>query len=166
MAIPFGFSVGDILAGLKLIVVSVEAVKGAHSSQSDYASLLAEINALRSALEAIDDLDLERRGTEKQWAAMQGSITSCKNCIDEFLARVGKYQPHLQEGAKGGWVAGYRKIKWAVCRTEDVTRFRAQLERHTSSIGMLLNTFQAKETMDAARRENGSKLGSDLEVAT
>jgi hypothetical protein len=146
MAGAFGFSVGDLIAGLRLIYVSVGAVRGTSSVQSEYAALSSEVQTLLEALETIDELDLEHRGSEKQWSALQTAVLSCKRCVEDFLASTAKYQPHLQVGAKGGWVAGYRKIKWAICRKEDVNVFRAQLDRHASSINMLLITFQAQES--------------------
>src|SRR5215471_16114624 len=166
MAAGFGFSVGDLIAGLRLLSVSFEAVRGAQTSNSDYASLLSELNSLRLALEAIDDLQLEHRGTEKQTAAIQRSVTSCRECIDDFLAQIAKYQPHLQQGGRGGWAAGYRKIKWAVCRQEDVAKFRAKLERHTSSINMLLFTFQVKENMGTSVGKQTQGVGTGSEIAT
>jgi hypothetical protein len=146
MAGAFGFSVGDLIAGLRLVYVSVGAVRGTSSVQTEYAALSSEVQTLLGALETIDELDLEHRGSEKQWSALQTAVLSCKRCVEDFLASTAKYQPHLQVGAKGGWVAGYRKIKWAVCRKEDVSVFRAQLDRHASSINMLLITFQAQES--------------------
>lgn len=152
MSGAFGFSVGDLIAGLRLIYVSCGAVRNASSAQSEYASLSSEVQSLVGALEAIDDLQLEHRGTEKQWSALKSAILSCKTCTDDFLAKIAKYQPHLREGAKGGWIAGYRKIKWAICKKEDVATFRAQLERRTSSVNMLLITFQAKEGLGSGSR--------------
>ncbi|TPX20146.1 hypothetical protein DIZ76_016034 [Coccidioides immitis] len=132
-----------MIAGLKFIYVSCEALKCASASRMEYLALRTEIQSLLTALEAIDDLDLEYRGTEKQWTAVNSSISSCKACIDDFLAKTSKYEPYLQDGAKRGWAAGYRRIKWAICKREDVAQFRMQLERHASSINMLLITFQA-----------------------
>ena len=66
MASAFGFSVGDLIAGLRLIYVSCGAVRSVSSAQSEYASLCSEVQSLVCALEAIDELDLERHGTDKQ----------------------------------------------------------------------------------------------------
>ncbi|KMU91884.1 hypothetical protein CIHG_09736 [Coccidioides immitis H538.4] len=60
MAAGFGFSVGDMIAGLKFIYVSCEALKCASASRMEYLALRTEIQSLLTALEAIDDLDLER----------------------------------------------------------------------------------------------------------
>lgn len=173
----FGFSIGDIIAGLRVIYVSCEALKDASSSRLEYVALRTEIESLLFALEAIEDLDLDTHASthtststrttttmEKQRAAINASVASCKACIDEFLARAAKYEPHLLRsqgntgpntgGGAGSWIAGYRKIKWAVCKREDVARFRAQLERHASSINMLLITFQAQSQSQMGGRSH------------
>ncbi|WEW61352.1 hypothetical protein PRK78_006842 [Emydomyces testavorans] len=162
----FGFSVGDMIAGLKVIYASCEALRSASSSQLEYCALRAEIQSLLIALEAINDLDIEHRGTEKQWAAINASVSSCKACIDAFLRETSKYDPHLQEGAKGGWTAGYRRIKWAIYKKEDITRFRAQLERHASSINMLLITFQTQGQMGATNNAQSTQSATGMEMVT
>ena len=61
------------------------------------------------------------------------------------MARVAKYQPWLQLRpvlGPGAWKGCVAKIRWAVCKKEDVARFRAQLAGHGSSIKMLLLTLQ------------------------
>lgn len=157
MAVGFGFSVSDLVTGINLIRDSVEAVRGKKSAPAEYAALLTEIDCLRDGLEAIDDLDLETNGTEKQKAAIERATTACQLCIDEFLARISRYQPHLREGVSG-WVSSYHKIQWALCRKQDVAKFRSQLERHTSSINMLIITFQAKESM----RQRASQSSQEI----
>lgn len=146
MSVGFGFSVGDLVTSLKLIKDSIEAVKDTKGAATDYAQLLTEINCLRDGFEAIEDLDLAHKGSHRQRTAINGAIGACQKCIDDFLTSISKYQPHLHSNASG-WTSNYRKIKWALCRKDDVATFRAQLERHTSSINMLLITFQTKERM-------------------
>lgn len=148
MSVGFGFSVGDLVTSLKLIKDSIEAVKDTKGAANDYAQLLTEITCLRDGFEAIEDLDLVHKGSHKQRTAINGAVGACQKCVDDFLASISKYQPHLHSNASG-LTSNYRKIKWALCRKDDVATFRAQLERHTSSINMLLITFQTKELMES-----------------
>lgn len=163
MAVGFGFSVGDLVTGLKLIKDSIEAVKDTKGASVDYAELLTEVNCLRDGFEAIDDLQLDRNGSAKQKTAIHRAIAACQKCIDDFLLSISKYQPHLNSTASG-LTSNYRKIKWALCRKDDVATFRAQLERHTSSINMLLITFQASKnsTTFSVRAQNDNRDGHTL----
>lgn len=195
----FGFSIGDVIAGLRILYVSCESLKDASSARQEYTALRTEIQSLLVALEAIEDLGWEItpssttatgaespsqehrtvEKTDKQKAAICAAVSSCKGCIEEFLTRAAKYEPHLLResrhgvttttsiaagGSRDAWIAGYRKIKWAVCKREDVTRFRAQLERHASSINMLLITFQAQNQMLTSTKRH--EPTADMQLAT
>lgn len=142
MSVGFGFSVGDMVAGLKVIKDAVEAVKDTKGASVDYAALVAEITSLQDGLEAIDDLQLGCRGSPKQQLAIERAIGACRKCVDDFMTSISKYQPHLQTQATGV-ISSYRKIRWALCKKEDVAVFRTRLERHTSSINMLILSLQA-----------------------
>ncbi|PGH19661.1 hypothetical protein AJ80_03816 [Polytolypa hystricis UAMH7299] len=126
MAAAFGFSVGDLIAGLRLLMASFEAVRGTYSSQTDYLALRSEIDSLLLALESIDDLDLERRGSERQWSGV----------------------------AKRNYVVEERKA--------DGSRGRSW--RDSSSINMLLITFQAKDSMRTATK--GQEVSLAMQVTT
>lgn len=143
MAVGFGFSMGDLVTGLQVIKDSIAAVKDGKGASAHYAGLLTEIECLQDALEGIEELRLDLNGSAKQRGAIDRAVAACRKCIDDFIASIAKYQPHLQQNTSG-WVSNYRKIKWAVCRKDDVKELRAQLERHASTIHMLLITFQSK----------------------
>jgi hypothetical protein len=150
MAVGFGFSVSDLFAGLKLIKDSIEAFHDAKGSSADYALLVTEILSLQDGLEAVEGLHSEQSLPENQNAALERAIYACQETVDGFLSSISKYQPHLSPRASG-LQSNYVKVKWALCKKEDVARFRAQLGRHTSSINMLLITFQARENLQARR---------------
>lgn len=144
MSVGFGFSVGDLVTSLKVIKDSIEAVKDTKGASADYAALVAEITSLQDAFGAIGDIQLHQKGTEKQQVAVDRAIGACETCIEDFFLSISKYQSHLHPQAKG-LTSTYRKIKWALCKKEDVALFRTKLERHTSSINMLLITFQTQK---------------------
>ena len=176
MSVGFGFSVGDLVTSLKIIKDSIEAVKDTKGASADYAALIAEITSLQDAFRAIEDTQMLQRGTEKQQVAIVRAIGACQNCIEEFLVSISKYQSHLNPHARS-LTSTYRKIKWALCKKEDVALFRTKLERHTSSINMLLITFQAQEkgcssnetslivsTQDEKRSDQTLKLLQNLSI--
>lgn len=157
MSVGFGFSVGDLVAGLKVIKDSVEAVKDTKGASADYAALLTEITSLQDGFEAIDDLQLGSRGSPKQQLAIERAIGACRKCVDDFMVSISKYQPHLQTQATGV-ISSYRKIRWALCKKEDVALFRTRLERHTSSINMLMLSLQAHGQVPAGGGQGSSSL--------
>jgi hypothetical protein len=61
--------------------------------------------------------------------------------------KIRKYQPALggtrsSSKVKGGWM----KIKWALCKKEDVAKFKTDLVAHTESIQLLLVMVQMSVT--------------------
>ncbi len=147
MAVGFGFSVSDICLAFKIVKDSVEAIDGKKGSAKDYADLVAEVTSLQDGLEAIDELLLDTSLPEKQRTALDRAVFTCQKTVLDFLESISKYQPHLHTSRKG-LESSFRKVKWALCRQDDVARFRAQLGRHASSINMLLITFQARKNLD------------------
>ncbi|KAI4111499.1 MAG: hypothetical protein LQ338_008355 [Usnochroma carphineum] len=61
MSAGFGFSVGDIVAFLKLIKQSIEALQDTKGSTADFQGLSHDIDSLKDGLEAVADLKLEQR---------------------------------------------------------------------------------------------------------
>lgn len=146
MSAGFGFSIGDLVLGLKLIKQSIEALEDTKGSSANYQALHHEIHSLQDGLEAVQELRLEKRlgPKSKSGIAIQDAVVRCQRCINVFLSTISKYQPWLKtnNASISAWKANLRKIQWALCKKEDVIRFRAQLERHSSSISMLLVTLQ------------------------
>ncbi len=153
----FGFSMSDLFAALKIIKDSVEAVNDKKGAAADYASLASEIGSLWDGLEAVEEIRSDPDLSDKQVAAIKRAVDACYDSLESFLASISDYQPHLATNSSG-FTSNYRKIKWALCKKDDVAKFRAHLGRHISSINMLLITFQAKQNMDA------KKAGSNMLV--
>ncbi|KAL8966691.1 MAG: hypothetical protein Q9197_005846 [Variospora fuerteventurae] len=152
MSAGFGFSVGDLVMGLKLIKQSIEALEDTKGSSADYQALSLEIDSLKNGLEAVEDLRLDERLGPKSKACItvHDAVSRCRHCIDVFLSTITKYQPWLRTVNPSGsaWKANLKKIQWALCKKDDVSRFRAQLERHSSSISMLLVTLQVSQSFE------------------
>ena len=151
MSLGFGFSVGDIITGLTFIKQAIDALHDTKGAASDYQALIEEVDGLKDGLQAIQDLKLDHSlgSTSKQSIAIEQAVSRCQRCIDAFLATIAKYQPwlHTKIPTVLVWKINVKKIKWALCKKEDVRKFRSQLERHSSSINMLLLTLQMYEPL-------------------
>ena len=157
MAVGFGFSIGDLFAGLRVIKDSIEAVHDTKGSPADYASLIKEIVSLQDGLEAVEEIQSECDLSEKQNIVLQRAVYACQASIDGFLSSISQYQPHLNARAFGV-KSNYRKIKWALCKKDDVLKFRSQLGRHAAAINMLLLTFQTRQNMAPRKTESSLAL--------
>lgn len=147
MAAGFGFSVGDLIAGLTVIRTAIGAVNSSRGASADFEALIDEIDSLTLALESLEELCPDGYMSTKQQQAIDRVVLSCKKCIDDFRGRVTKkYEAHLQPG-RTGWSSGLRKVKWVLCEKEDVANFQRRITTHTSSINTLLCTFQVTATI-------------------
>ncbi|KAL2041372.1 hypothetical protein N7G274_005754 [Stereocaulon virgatum] len=153
MATGFGFSIGDLFLGLKLIKDSIGAVNDLKGAAADYKALVTDITTLQDGLEAIEELQADQLFSPRQVSALRRAVCACQESIQNFLTSISKYQPHLSAKVSGVQ-SNFRKIKWTLCKKDDVSQFRVQLGRHASAITMLLITFQAKRTMDGQMNEN------------
>ncbi|KAF1962785.1 hypothetical protein CC80DRAFT_512106 [Byssothecium circinans] len=153
MSIGFGFSVGDFLAALKLVGTVIDALRESSNSGSAYRELLNELYSLETALLRVKRIDLdESQHIDK--LALRQAAAQCQRTIDSFWKKVQKYQPYLREGGTSSKIKdGWTRIKWTVCRNEDIQNFRAEIAAHTGSIEVLLLSVQMNMTTMHARRE-------------
>lgn len=154
MPVGFGFSVGDFLAVLRLVGAVIDALRESSHSSSSFRSLINELYALETALLRVKRLDPDV-GHIVEHVALREAASQCQRTIDEFYTKIQKYQPHLQRGGtesklKDAWV----KIKWAVCKKDDLDTFRAEIRGHTSSIEILLLTMQLEATTTQTRKQD------------
>ena len=142
MSVGFGFSAGDFIAAIELVGTVIDALRTSSNASLEYRELISQLLSLETALIQVKGLEFE----ESQYAeviALRQAAAQCRRTIDGFLKKIEKYQPSLSGGGEGSRVRdAWMKVKWAVCRKEDVVRFKADLVGHTESIQLLLMTVQ------------------------
>ncbi|KAH4863550.1 hypothetical protein HBI42_143660 [Parastagonospora nodorum] len=123
MAVPFGFSAGDFIAGVKLLKSAFDSLSDARGAKADYSELRQTLGALEKALDAAGQFT-----TPQHQAAVDDEVANCKECINKFLAGFKKFE--LLKTGRG--------------RTgrEDVRKFKEHLEAHVSALQLQLAVFQ------------------------
>jgi hypothetical protein len=153
MAVPFGFSVGDVIAAFNLIATSARAIRDGRGSSAEYTTFVSELDSLTAGLNVLETLQLQDTAG-KEHAAIKSAAYRCQLCIESFLQTIAGYQRWLNPGARG-LRANIQKIRWAVCKKEDLVSFRNQLVLNCSSLNMLLTTLQVKQSQDIVSLEDG-----------
>ena len=143
MSVGFGFSVGDFIAALGLVKTVISALEDSGHVSAEFRELLRELYTLETALLGVKCLEVD----DSRFAeviALRQAAAQCQRTIDDFWTIIGTYQPQLQQGAGSGqrWKDRWIKVKWAVCRKDDVAKFKADLSMHTQSIQLLMATLQ------------------------
>ncbi|KAH8775850.1 hypothetical protein BGZ57DRAFT_953391 [Hyaloscypha finlandica] len=155
MASGFRFSAGDFVSALSLVATVIDALRESGESSSEYRALVTQLHTLESALLRVKTLEIDDSQQRDFVIALQQAAAQCQTTIDSFWQRIRKYQPHLGEGRSGSRVRdGWMKIKWAMCKRDDLVKFKMDLVGHTESIEMLLTTLQFVATrIDSKRSE-------------
>lgn len=119
MVVPFGVSVGDFIAGIKLVHDLADALKESCSSSSDFRDLVRELHSLERALisvkNAIDPNKPEFLPYDiANVDALKQVVLQIRRTVDEFLGKNRKFVRPL--GVVGGTGSGVRdwvrRVEW------------------------------------------------------
>ena len=144
MAVPFGFSVGDMIAGISALVTIFKAIREAGGSAAQCQAIVAELETLRTTLSSVQSLRDEQRNSEEYISLCEVAVT-CEASIKLFASKIAKYEPWLKSGTNG-WKTPIRKVQWALCTTKDITEFRQQLTQQISTVCLKILAVQAQES--------------------
>jgi Fungal N-terminal domain of STAND proteins len=141
MPVGFGFSAGDFIAALKLVGTVIDALRESGETSTNYRELISELYSLETALLHVKRLEGDEI-PQSEVISLRQAAAQCQTTIDEFWKKLRKYQPHLgSDGSTSLVKSGWIKIKWAICKKDDLARFRADLVGHSQSISVLLNAI-------------------------
>lgn len=143
MPISFG-SVGDIISICLLVKDLVTALDESKGSAAEYREVRLELRALERALLEVEVLSRSHASTVKLnalYATARKAALDCRQPVEAFLYKIKKYDPSLGAGASKNIVRNSAmKIRWQLSQKDAVTRIRAEISAHSSSINMLLAT--------------------------
>jgi hypothetical protein len=153
MSVGFGFSVGDFLAAINLVQTVIDALQSSGQASSAYRELIRELWSLETALLRVKHLDLHENQSADRIALVQAA-SQCQMTIDDFWKDIQKYQPHLRSGGSGSRLKdSWMKIKWAVCKVDDLAKFKTALQGHSGSIQILLLSIEMKRSSRQEHRQ-------------
>jgi len=143
MSVGFGFSVGDFIAALKLVSTVIDALQKSGEARNEQRELLHQLYSLETALLRVKRLELgESQHAELQ--ALKQAAAQCQRTITDFWNKIEPYQKNLGPSASKSERLNDKlaRIKWAICKKEDIAKFKADVAGHTASIHLLLSTLQ------------------------
>lgn len=150
MPITFG-AVGDIISVSLLVKDLVKCLDESRGSSAEYQAVIRELWSLDHALLEVElllrscnkSVELSDLCTSANRCAEQ-----CRKCIVDFRDKTKKYQRALQGGGTGNLVRDTTaKIRWHVSEKDDLTKFRAVITAHCSSLNILMATAGVKLTV-------------------
>ncbi|KAI0140086.1 hypothetical protein F4776DRAFT_575746 [Hypoxylon sp. NC0597] len=139
----FGVSIGDVLAVRKLVTDIIPSPKDSGGSRTDYQDLVRELECLRAGLVYLDKLS--GTGTSQELAAIKYAALSCRRPLEEFLARIRKYDGSLGTQFRSNAIEGViDKITFSLARREEAPKLQAYL---TVRVGMV-NALPAEHGLE------------------
>ena len=146
--VSFGFSVGDFVAGINLLIDVVQSLNDTNGAQADYEELGRQLKNLRKAFECIEGLSLHATQTV-QASAVEAALNDCRLCVDSFVRRNSKFKSLEATSGKNWSLAALkrqgRKVQWALWKKADVAKFQAAIHQHSNAVHMLLASIQMLE---------------------
>ena len=143
MPVTFG-SVGDIIAVCLLIKDLVKTLDESRGASAEYQEVVRELWVLERALLEVEMLSRACDNTlelNALCATARRAADDCRKSIEVFLEKIRGYSASLRSGGSGNVLKdASKKVKWQISQKEDLTRFRAEINAHSTSINMLLMT--------------------------
>lgn len=128
----FNVGVGDFIAVIDLTIQILGALEQSHGAAPQFQDLLGIFEELKGAIKEAGALDCNS-------VALSSALRRAGCCIEHFLKKIERYQPHLQlGGSKAKWKDAILKIHWTLFRKEDVNAFRSEISIHLNNIQLLL----------------------------
>jgi hypothetical protein len=138
MAVPFGFSVGDFIAGIKLLKAAYDSLSDVGGAKADYLDLRKTLSALDKALNEASQFT-----TPQHQAAVGEEVKDCKECVKKFLMGFKKFELLESEPVNMSKLRfAFRKTQWSLCKKEDIRKFREHLDKHVNALQLQLVIFQ------------------------
>lgn len=154
-AVPFGFSVGDLVAGVQLINKAAKALRTASGATAQYQQAILDLELTETVLRRVQGLTPETVSQETiQTAQLCGH--ACFSPLAVFLQKVQRLEPHLKLAHKtdktglNNVIRAGRKVQWAVSLEEDVAKLKA-------SIGPVLECLNTLLLIESLRNDESTQ---------
>lgn len=146
MPFPISFSsFGDIVTAVDIALRISKALSSSSGSSYEYQYLIQELDALAHVLQLADTATRTGVLQGEVVRALVAEIGRCREVMDGLWGRIRGYQKALGatdssgkiRTAKGGG-SSWRKIGWALFKTQDVHETRAKLATHRANLTTLM----------------------------
>lgn len=132
----FGFSAGDFMAGIQLIVKVAKALKDSGAVASEYQNLHQDLQSLQAVFEQLRDLPTASSPSLNHYNAVRGLALTVLIPLQEFLDKLQKFKTPLgiNGRAGAGWRGATKKLQWTFEMKEEVHKIRAVVTMKIVSI--------------------------------
>jgi hypothetical protein len=137
-------SVGDIISISLTVKDLVKALDDSRGSSDEYQEIIRELWMLDRALLEVEQLSRACEPTAELNAlcvTARRIADTCRLHVEAFLERIKKYNPSLTGNGSGNKIRdASMKVRWHISHSDELQKFRAEINAHCSSLNMLLVT--------------------------
>lgn len=149
MATPgFGFSVGDVLAGLHVVRKLIRALNDTGGSRVAYQKLIAELLNLEDALRDVNDLQVYPTQAAQK-LALEQVAQQCQKSIENFLTKNAKFKEPLgaRPSTMSAWRSNLYKVQWALCKESEIEALRTESAAHSTTLNLIISTAELRSAL-------------------
>ena len=141
VSMSFGWSVGDILAAVRLLVQVGQALKDTGGASSDYQQTSLFLEGLGATLQRIQTYSEKHEG-QGLLKGLQKDVEAVRDAVNGFRDRIQQnFGPSLGATAQGGWrkiSAGPRKVQYGLFVSKEAKELQEKIATPLRSIQMSL----------------------------
>ena len=145
----FGFSVGDFIAGIGLLIDIFQSLNNTNGASADYKELQRELKNLKNGLQGVASLSPDPSQAPQASivsSAIASAVNDCLSCVDGFLKKNKKYSglgsTPVKRWSSAGFENSWRMVRWATWKKAEVAKFKGEVQQHVAAIQMLLAQLQ------------------------
>ena len=135
----FGWSAGDIVQAIGLIVKVAKALDGVDGAASDYREAVIFLTSLQRTLEPLRTLSiLEYSSAYKD--DIEHAVSKIKDPINKFLALTAKFEPSLGTASHSSHYQHIRKkLQWRFMASKRANELKKSIEGNLGILNSLLH---------------------------
>ncbi|KAL8792264.1 MAG: hypothetical protein Q9195_005143 [Heterodermia aff. obscurata] len=178
MPVPiFGFSLGDFIAGIGLLLDIFQSLNSTNGAPADYKELWRELMNLKIALQGVRSLspDPSQGPQASVVSSIASAVNDCLSCIDGFMQKNKEYSQlgstPANRWSSAGFKSSWRMVGWATWKKAEVAKFKGQVQQHVAAIQMLLAELEihqssAQGNLIASSAQQNVELHKSLQQST
>ncbi|KAI4687638.1 uncharacterized protein J4E88_003229 [Alternaria novae-zelandiae] len=145
---PFSVGIGDVIAVGKLIKDITDSLRSAGGAKSEYQELTKELEALRTALDGLDQLD-SNAAPSALLDTIKFVTADCRQRLEVFWAKIERYESSLGPASRSNALRGTMdKLGWTFCRKKEVVQLQRDLQFYSNVINILMTRHVVGQVKD------------------
>ena len=143
----FGWSVTDLVGGIRMIVKISAALSDSMGSSKKFNDVITQLRVLETTLSFVRNHAemCERQGDERAKAAFLPIIDASREKIDSILEQLDGYQKHLGPASKlykSRVTDTISKIKFTLFREKDILGWQTSLTMFCATLTAMLTSYK------------------------